>query len=80
MFGKTGLCLAFGNLYVLHTDIFPTFFLASSYGICNFVCRSLGLLGPLVAEVENKRIPLLLLTILSFVGAVFTGLMKKKTG
>ena len=78
LLGKSGICLSYGVLYVIHSDIFPTSFLASSYGIANFICRGFGLLGPLVAEVENKMIPLYLLIALNLLGTISTLLIKMK--
>jgi hypothetical protein len=51
LMGKIGLCLAFGILFVIHSELFPIQFISSSYGITNIFSRSAGLMGPMVAEV-----------------------------
>jgi hypothetical protein len=48
---RCGINLAFCIVFVIHTELFPTTFLASSYGICNFFCRTITLFAPIVAEV-----------------------------
>jgi Na+/melibiose symporter-like transporter len=48
---RCGINLAFCMVFVIHTELFPTSFLATSYGICNFFCRTLTLLAPIVAEI-----------------------------
>lgn len=65
---RCGLNLAFCFIFVIHTEIFPTFFLGTSYGICNFFGRSTTLFAPLIAESQNKMLPLILLMISSVLG------------
>lgn len=72
-----GICFSFGMLYVIHPDIFPIYFLTSSYGICNFISRIIAMLGPIVAEVNDKIVPLCIVIALSFLGAVFTLFLRK---
>lgn len=47
---RCGLNLAFCFIFVIHTEIFPTFFLATSYGLCSFVGRGMTLAAPILAE------------------------------
>jgi MFS family permease len=47
---RCGLNMAFCFIFIIHTELFPTFFLATSYGLCSFVGRSLTLTAPLIAE------------------------------
>lgn len=53
LLAKGGASLAFGFAYAIHIDLFPSNILISSYGICNFFCRGVSILAPLIAEVEN---------------------------
>lgn len=50
---KTGGSLAFGFAYAIHIEIFPSHFVISTFGICNFFCRGLTIFAPIVAEVPN---------------------------
>ncbi len=67
---RCGLNLAFCFIFVIHTEIFPTFFLGTSYGLCNCFGRSTTLLAPLIAESANKMIPLVFLMISSVMGII----------
>eukprot|EP00347_Sterkiella_histriomuscorum_P013032 403366275 len=67
---RAGLNLAFCLVFVIHTQLFPPNFLATSYGICNFFCRSVTLLAPMVAEVKNKDIPMFTLFVACLIGTV----------
>ncbi len=53
LLAKSGASLAFGFAYAIHIELFPSYFLISSYGICNFFCRGITIFAPLVAEVDN---------------------------
>lgn len=75
---KSGVSLAFGFAYAIHIELFPSNFLISSYGICNFFCRGLTIFAPLIAEVENQMIPNMSMVILSFMGFGSAALLKKR--
>lgn len=68
LMAKGGASLAFGFAYAIHIDLFPSHFLISSYGICNFFCRGVTIFAPLVAEVENQIIPNLFMIGLAAIG------------
>jgi hypothetical protein len=74
---RCGLNVAFCFIFIIHTEIFPTFFLATSYGLCNFFGRSLTLAAPLVAENPNKMLPLIFLMLSSILGLIGAFLIKK---
>lgn len=74
---RCGINLAFCMVFVIHTELFPTCFLASSYGICNFVCRSVTLAAPLIAEAENRAIPMMALILASMVGSICSANLRK---
>ena len=68
-------------MFIIHTDLFGIQFLATSYGICNIVSRLVTLGAPIVAEWENKLMPLLFLLILNIGSLVATIILRlKKTG
>jgi hypothetical protein len=74
---RCGLNVANCFIFIIHTEIFPTFFLATSYGLCNFFGRSLTLAAPLVAENPNKMLPLIFLMFSSILGMIGAFLIKK---
>ena len=70
--------MTFGFAYAIHIDIFPSHFLISSYGICNFFCRGLTIFAPMVAEVPNPWVPLSFLNASAIAGLVASILLRKK--
>ena len=75
---KAGAELAFGFVFVIHIDLFPTSFLVTSYGICNIFCRLITMAAPIVAEVPNVAVPLSFLVGLNLAGAVGSILLRVK--
>jgi len=67
---RGGVNLAFCFVYVIHTELFPSSMLAISYGFCNFFCRGITLLAPIIAELENRNIPMIALTTACLLGAI----------
>jgi len=76
LLAKSGASLAFGFAYAIHIDLFPAHFLISSYGICNFFCRGVTIIAPLIAEVENPLIPNSTMVVLAVIGAMATWFLK----
>lgn len=79
LFAKAGVCLVFGVLYVMHTELFASETLQTSYSFCNIFARSLNLFGPIIAELPNKSIPMVCILTLSILSAFTSSLIKKKT-
>ena len=79
LLAKNGASLSSGFAYAIHIDLFPSHFLVSSYGICNFFCRGLTIFAPIVAEVPNPWVPLLFLNVIGIAGFVASGLLKMKS-
>ncbi len=75
---KFFVCLAFGTVYVIHLDLFDSSFLGTSYGICNVVSRLAMISAPMVAELENKSIPMLILLGMNICASVATWFLKKQ--
>lgn len=73
---RCGLNMANCFIFVIHTELFPTYFLATSYGLCNFVGRGLTLTAPILAESSNRYIPLSGLITATFLGVVGCALIK----
>ena len=75
---KLFVCLGFGTIYVIHLDLFDSSFLGTSYGICNVASRLAVIGAPLIAEVDNKTIPLIVLFGMNITALVVTFFLKKK--
>lgn len=73
---RCGHNLAFCFIFIIHTELFPTSFLATSYGLCSFVSRSFTLFAPLVAESTNQWVPIGALAITSLLGLIGTMMIK----
>lgn len=78
LIAKSVISLAFGLAYAIHIELFPSNFLISSYGICNFFCRGLTIFAPLIAEVENPMIPNVSMVVLAFLGFLAAFSLKKR--
>ena len=59
-----GIVTAFDLVYLIVNDLFPTIFLASSYGACNVIGRFVSILSPIIAYLPDP-IPMLTLIIFS---------------
>lgn len=79
LLAKTGAELAFGFVFVIHTELFPTSFLVTSYGICNIFCRMITMAAPIVAEVSNVAVPLAFLVGLNGLGALASLMLRMKS-
>ena len=78
---KCGVSMVFISLFVIHQDLFPTKFLATSYGLCNTFSRVVTLGAPIAAEIANRSVPvglMLALNILALVATYFLRLKKNK--
>lgn len=64
---KIGIAGCFVCVYICMVDVFPTLFLASAFGICNFLARILTIVAPQVAELEPPT-PMIILTCLCALG------------
>lgn len=58
-----GIVTAFDLVYLLVNELFPTIFLASSYGACNVVGRLVSIFSPLMAFAPE---PIPMLTLIAF--------------
>ncbi len=76
---KFFVCLAFGTVYVVHIDLFESSFMSTSYGICNIVARFFIITAPMVAEIENKTAPLIILIVMNGAATIATWFLKKKS-
>lgn len=66
--------MVFISLFVIHQDLFHTKYLATSYGICNAVSRLVTLGAPIVAEIQNRAVPvgiMLVMNIIALIAAYF---------
>jgi hypothetical protein len=76
---KSGATLNFGFAYAIHHELFPNFFIITSYGVCNFVCRGLTIFAPIVAEMPDHVVPFIFCVGGSLLGLLSASLLKKKT-
>ena len=72
------LCLSFGTVFVIHFEYFDSRFIATSFAICNVVSRIAAVGAPMVAEIENRQIPLLILLALNISAVAATWFLRKK--
>ena len=56
-------------------DLFPTLFVATAFGVCNFFAKFASIFAPQVAE-QTAPLPMLLMTSLNAVGLVATLFVK----
>lgn len=73
---KCGVTLVWLSLFVIHMDMFEIQFIASSYGICNLVSRLVTLAAPIVAEMDERIWPLLIMLILNVMALVATWFLR----
>ena len=59
-----GICVSFNLVYLIVNELFPTVFLATAFGACNIVGRTVTILSPLVAQVPEP-FPLMVLFVFS---------------
>jgi Major Facilitator Superfamily len=74
---RCGLNMANCFIFVIHTELFPTYFLATSYGLCNFIGRGMTLAAPILAESENPYLPLIGLICSVLLGVIGTSLIRE---
>ena len=73
---RCGHNLAFCFIFIIHTELFPTSFLATSYGLCSFVSRGVTLFAPLIAESANHWVPIGALSITCLLGLIGSLMIK----
>ena len=72
---KFGISAGFTVVYVSMVDIFPTLFVSTSMGICNFVARVITIAAPQVAELQAP-LPMSLFVSLCATGIVLIQFVK----
>jgi hypothetical protein len=75
---KLFVCLSFGMVYVIHLDLFDSSFLSTSYGFTNVVSRLSVVAAPMVAELPDRRLPMLILLALNISACLATWFLRKK--
>jgi len=60
-----GIVTGFNICYLIVNELFPTIFLATSYGACNVIGRSISIMSPLMAYAPD---PIPMLTLIAFSG------------
>ena len=67
------ICMGYSCVFLAHIDLFPPQILSTSYGICGILYKCINMYVPILAETDNKIIPLLailILNLLAFISAV----------
>ena len=78
MLTNLGVVIAFDVAYLINAQLFPTVLLATAYGVCNILGRSISIFSPIVAKLPHP-IPLVALAIFAGVsGFLSLGLVKRK--
>ena len=77
LLARCGFNLAQCFIFIIHTELFPTFFLATSYGLCSSVARCVTMAAPLVAESADRQVPLAFMAGACFLGGLATLLIRK---
>lgn len=75
---KCGVTLVFLSLFIIHIDLFHIQLFASSYGICNIVSRIFTLGAPIVAEFEERLIPLLIMMVMNVLALIANYFLKMR--
>ena len=75
---RTGFCIAFADVFVIHTDLFPTYILSTSFGVCNITARIVNISSAAIVEIPNKFIPILIIVILDILAALCTFFLRNK--
>ena len=71
-FGVTG---CFMIVYLCMVDVFPTLFVSTAMGVCNFTARVLAIAAPIVAELDPP-LPMSLFVGMTFLAVLLTFLIK----
>jgi|APCry1669189665_1035243.scaffolds.fasta_scaffold72845_2 hypothetical protein len=78
MITNLGVVIAFDVAYLINAQLFPTVLLATAYGVCNILGRSISIFSPIVAKLPHP-IPLIALAIFAGIsGFLSIGLVKRK--
>jgi len=78
MLTNLGVVIAFDVAYLINAQLFPTVLLATAYGVCNILGRSISIFSPIVAKLPHP-IPLVALALFAGVsGFLSLGLIKRK--
>ncbi|CDW89023.1 solute carrier family 22 member 4 [Stylonychia lemnae] len=71
---KSFVCMSYSAIFVAHVQIFDSRILATTFGICGIFSRLFALFIPMIAELENKQMPLIIvmgMNILAFGATLF---------
>jgi len=74
---RSSIGILYWVLYSIHADLFPVYFLATSFGIGNVSGKIVSLTVPFVAESDDKSYQVILIAICSLVACVALFLSKE---
>jgi hypothetical protein len=69
--------MAYCSNYMIHSHIFPTLFLSTSFGIVCSSTRIMSLFIPFISEMDNKLIPLVILALVNIAATMATKMLRK---
>lgn len=73
-FGLTGACVV---CYIGTAEAFPVPIRATAMGTCNFIARLFTVFAAICAQANNPIVPIIMVTLLSAIGAGITFLIKE---
>ena len=71
---KFGMAACFSMVFVLHVQVVPVLYSASSFGFCNMFCRFVTIISPLVAQIQYPT-PLICEVVVTMSAAVISLLL-----
>ena len=79
LIAKFGISFGFNVLFISHSSMFPTLFVATAFGCAQFLARFFSALSPLLASIREP-LPMIMFTSASAIAAVLVlGLQLENT-
>lgn len=79
MIGKLGITAAFAIVYLITSEMFPTVYRGTTFGITNFIGRMGGIFAPLVDETQKDYF-MLIFAIACGIGTILTFCLRETRG
>ncbi len=80
VFGKLGAAATFTLVYLITTEMFPTAYRGTVFGIANVCARVGGILAPLVSQVTGDRYFMLVFGVLGVLSCLGSWALKETKG
>ena len=69
LIARFGIGMNFNTFFISMASIFPTLFVGTAFGICNFIARGLTVVAPFVAEIQEPT-PMIIFCLIQAVGLI----------